>query len=162
GDSEGEPRTLLSTGLQREDFRAALAHARGLDHVDPTRVAIWGYSLGGANAQALTIGDPDIAAAIYVAPTIDNIPSLLPIGGPPPLAAVMAAGVRDRIRGLRRAEPSRLAAVGPPGSGAVMCTWDAARGFDEVTAPGSTWRNDLCPRGVTAPPYRLERRARRI
>ena len=28
GDSEGEPRTLLSTRLQREDFRAALAYAR--------------------------------------------------------------------------------------------------------------------------------------
>jgi pimeloyl-ACP methyl ester carboxylesterase len=162
GDSEGEPRTLLSFRLQREDFRAALAHARGLDHVDPSRIGIWGYSLGGANAQAVTIGDPDIAAAIYVAPVIDSLKSLLHMGGPPHLARVTAAGVRDRIRALRGAEPVRLAAVGPPGSGAVMCTWDAARGFDEVTGPGSSWRNDVCPRGVTAPPYRLERRARRI
>jgi uncharacterized protein len=162
GDSEGEPRTLLAPRLQREDFRAALAYARGLDRVDPSRVAIWGYSLGGANAQAVTIGDADIAAAIYVAPVIDSIRSLLHMGGPPHLARVMAAGIRDRIRGLRGSEPVRLPAVGPPGSRAVMCTWDAARGFEEVTEPGSSWRNDLCPRGVTEPPYHLERRARRI
>jgi pimeloyl-ACP methyl ester carboxylesterase len=162
GDSEGEPRTLLSPRLQRQDLRAALAYARGLDSVDSGRIAIWGYSLGGAHAQAVTIGDPEIAAAIYVAPVIDSLRSLLHMGGPPHLARVMAAGIRDRIRGLRRSEPVRLAAAGPPGSGAVMCTWDAARGFEEVTEPGSSWRNDLCPRGVTEPPYRLERRARRI
>src|SRR5262245_1431386 len=56
GDSEGEPRTLLSPRLQRQDFRAGLSYARGLDGVDPSRIAIWGYSLGGANAQAVTIG----------------------------------------------------------------------------------------------------------
>jgi pimeloyl-ACP methyl ester carboxylesterase len=162
GDSEGEPRTLLSPRLQREDLRAALAFARRLDHVDPSRIAIWGYSLGGAHAQAVTVGDPGIAAAIYVAPVIDSLKSLLQMGGPEHLARVMTAGVRDRITGLRGSEPVRLPAAGPPGSGAVMCTWDAARGFDEVTAPGSSWRNDLCPRGVTEPPYRLERRARRI
>ena len=162
GDSEGEPRTLLSTRLQREDFRAALAYARRLDHVDPGRIAIWGYSLGGAHAQAVTIGDPEIAAAIYVAPVIDSLRSLLHIGGPSHLARVMSVGVGDRIRRCDARRPSGSLPPALPGSGAVMCTWDAARGFDEVTEPGSSWRNDLCPRGVTEPPYRLERRARRI
>jgi fermentation-respiration switch protein FrsA (DUF1100 family) len=162
GDSEGEPRTLLSSRLQREDFCAALAHVRSLDLVDPSRIAIWGYSLGGAHAQAVTIGDPGIAAAIFVAPVIDGVRSLLYMGGPAHLARVMAAGARDQIRALRRSEPVRIAAAGPPGSRAVMCTWDAARGFERVTGSGSSWRNDICARGATAPPYRLERRARRI
>ena len=162
GDSGGQPRTVLSPRLQRQDFRAALDYARRLDGVDPSRIAIWGYSLGGGHAQALTIGDPDIAAAIYVAPVIDSLRSLLHMGGPPHLARVIAAGARDRLRALRRADPVRLRAAGPPGSGAVMCTWDAALGLEKVTGPGSSWRNDLCPRGVTEPPYRLERRARRI
>ena len=162
GDSEGEPRTLMSSRLQREDFRAALAFARSLDLIDSARVAIWGFSLGGAHAQAVTIGDPEIAAAIYVAPVIDGVRSLLYMGGAGHLLRVMAAGGRDQIRALRGAEPLRLPAAGPPGSAAVMCTSDAARGFEEVTAPGSSWRNDICARGATAPPYRLGRRARRI
>jgi dienelactone hydrolase len=162
GDSEGDPRTLFSSRLQRQDLRAALGFARSLDLVDPARIAIWGFSLGGAHAQAVTIGDPGIAAAIFVAPVIDGVRSLLFMGGPGHLARVTAAGAHDLFRALRRAEPVRLRAVGLPGSGAVMCTRDAARGFEQVTGPGSSWRNDICARGATAPPYRLERRVRRI
>ena len=162
GDSAGEPRTLLSSRRQREDFRAALALARSLEVVDPGRIAIWGFSLGGGHAQEVTVGDPGIAAAIFVAPVINGVRSLLNMGGPGHLFRVMGAGLRDQARALRRAEPFRLQVGGPPGSGAVMCTWDSVSGFEEVTGPGSSWRNDICARGATAPPYRLERRARRI
>ena len=66
----------------------------------------------------MTIGDPEIAAAIYVAPVIDSLRSLLHIGGPSHLARVMAAGVRDRIRALRRARaPSGSAPPARPARG---------------------------------------------
>ena len=34
--------------------------------------------------------------------------------------------------------------------------------FEAVTPPGSPWRNELCARAALAPPYRLQRKARRI
>src|SRR3954468_4783680 len=40
GDSEGEPRQLLSVSRQLDDWRAAIGYARGLDGVDPERIAI--------------------------------------------------------------------------------------------------------------------------
>ena len=39
GDSDGEPRRLLSVPRQLEDWRAAVACARGLEAVDPDRIA---------------------------------------------------------------------------------------------------------------------------
>ncbi len=68
GDSEGEPRTLLSTRIQREDFRAALAFARPLATSIQAGSRSGAYSLGGAHAQEVAIGDPSIAAAISSRP----------------------------------------------------------------------------------------------
>ncbi len=162
GDSDGQPRTLLSARMQRQDFRAALTFARGLCGVDPARIAIWGFSFGGAHAQQIAIADPSIAAAIFVAPTVDGVRSLLHMGGPRHALRVIASGVRDLGRAARGAEPYRIPATGPPASGAVLCTRDAIGGFDAITGPDSSWQNDLCARGAAAPPYHLERRARRL
>lgn len=41
GASEGEPRQLLDVGRQHQDWRAAIAHARALEGVDPERIALW-------------------------------------------------------------------------------------------------------------------------
>ena len=44
GDSEGEPRQLLDIGRQQDDYRAAVAYARGRGEIDPARIALWGSS----------------------------------------------------------------------------------------------------------------------
>src|SRR4051794_18951973 len=49
GASGGEPRGLVSGARQRQDLRAGLAFARGRPEVDASRIALWGYSLGGGN-----------------------------------------------------------------------------------------------------------------
>lgn len=162
GDSGGEPRQLMSARRQREDWRAALAYARSLDRVDPERIAIWGFSLGGGNVQALAMAEPGIGAAICVAPVVDGARTLLHIGGPAHVARLGMAGVRDCLRALRGAEPYRIPAAGPPRSVAVLSSLDSLPGFAAVTPEGSTWRNELCARTVLAPPYRLARKTRRI
>jgi hypothetical protein len=48
GDSDGHPRGWFSLGRQQSDWRAAVAFARQLDGIDPDRVALWGFSMGGA------------------------------------------------------------------------------------------------------------------
>jgi pimeloyl-ACP methyl ester carboxylesterase len=162
GASGGQPRSLMSAARQRQDWRAALAHVRALERVDPDRVAVWGFSLGGGNVQALAISDPGIAAAICVCPLVDGVRTLLHIGGPAHVARLGAAGLRDGLRALRRAEPYRAPVAGPPGSGAALARPSCLAEFEAVTPPGSNWRNEMCARAALAPPYRLARKARRI
>lgn len=162
GESGGEPRSLVRAAHQREDWRAAIELVRSLDGVDEGRVALWGFSLGGGHVQSLALTEPRIGAAICVAPVVDGARSLLHIGGPTHLARLGLAGVRDGLRALRGAEPYRIAATGPPGSLAALNSPGAAPGFESVTAPGSSWRNELCARVALAPPYRLTGKTRRI
>jgi dienelactone hydrolase len=162
GDSDGEPRGLVSGARQRQDLRAALAFVRTRPELDAARTALWGYSLGGGNVQAVAIDEPGIAAAICVAPVISGMRSLLHIGGVGHVARLMGAGARDGLRALRRAEPYRIPAAGPPGSLAALNSPDSAPGFAAMTPPGSTWSNALCARVALVPPYSLARKVRRI
>jgi pimeloyl-ACP methyl ester carboxylesterase len=162
GASGGEPRWLMSDARQRADFRAALAFARSLDGVDAERLAIWGFSLGGGHVQALAMTEPGVAAAICVAPVVDGVRSLLYVGGPTHLLRLGLAGMRDLLRALRGGGPYRVAATGRPGSLAVLNSPGSLPGFESVTSPGSSWRNELCARAALAPPYRLQRKTRRI
>ncbi|HEV7614679.1 MAG TPA: alpha/beta fold hydrolase [Solirubrobacterales bacterium] len=162
GTSGGSPRSLMSARRQRDDWRAALAYARGLEFVDGARIALWGFSLGGGNVQALAIEEPGIAAAICVAPLVDGLRTLLYIGGVGHIARLGVAGVRDALRALRAADPYLVRVAGPPGSRAVLAFPGALAEFEAVTPTGSSWRNDLCARAVLAPPYRLARKTKRI
>ena len=162
GSSGGEPRSLMSASRQRQDWRAALAYARAREEVDESRVAAWGFSLGGGNVQALAMSDPGIAAAICVCPLIDGVRTLLHIGGPAHVVRLGAAGVRDGLRALRRAEPYMAPVAGPPGSGAALARSSCLAEFEAVTPSGSSWRNEMCARAALAPPYRLEKKVRRI
>jgi dienelactone hydrolase len=162
GDSGGEPRSLMRAGRQRDDWRAALAYARSLDCVDADRIALWGFSAGGGHVQSLALSEPGIAAAICVAPLVDGTRTLVYIGGLAHLARLGLAGARDSLRALRGAKPHRIPVTGPPGSLAVINSPEGLSGFESITAPGSTWRNEICARTLSAPPYRLAGKVRRI
>ncbi|HEY8808541.1 MAG TPA: alpha/beta hydrolase, partial [Solirubrobacterales bacterium] len=147
---------------QREDWRAALACAGALDEVDPTRIAMWSYSMGTGHVQALAIDGVRIAALVCVAPLLSGRRSLLHIGGPGHMARLTVAGARDMARRLRGAAPYRIPVAGEPGSLAVINSPDTVPGFAAITPPDSTWRNEVCARVALAPPYGLTRKVRRI
>ena len=92
GESEGEPRELLSLDRQREDWRSAVAFARSLSEVDARRVVVWGTSFGGGHAIVTAADDADIVAAIAQCPFTDGLASARQIspagnataGVPPP------------------------------------------------------------------------------
>jgi fermentation-respiration switch protein FrsA (DUF1100 family) len=63
---------------------------------------------------------------------------------------------------LRRAEPYRVPAAGPPGSLAALNSRDSLSGFEAITPEGCAWSNALCARVALAPPYSLARKVRRI
>lgn len=162
GDSGGEPRSLMRAGLQRDDWRAALTYVHSLDGVDSGRVALWGFSAGGGHVQSLALSEPRIAAAVCVAPLVDGARTLVYIGGFAHPLRLGLAGARDGLRALRRAKPYRIPVAAAPGALAVINSPDGLSGFESITAPGSTWSNELCARALMAPPYRLASKVRRI
>jgi len=145
GASPGEPRQLLDIGRQREDYRAAIAHARSLDWADPARIALFGSSFSGGHVISVGAADARIAAIVAQCPFTDGMASLPKLGARN-IALATAAGVRDRARALAGRSPHYMPAVGPPGTLAVMSTPDAQPGFAGITPRGSTWENRVAAR----------------
>jgi dienelactone hydrolase len=145
GASPGEPRQLLDITRQREDYRAAIAHARSLDGIDPERIALFGSSFSGGHVLSVAATDSGIAAIVAQCPFTDGLASL-PTLGARNMALATVAGLRDRVRALTGRAPYYMPAVGPPGTLAVMSTPDAQPGFAEITPPGSTWENRVAAR----------------
>jgi dienelactone hydrolase len=145
GASSGEPRQLLDVGRQLADYRAVVAWARRLDGVDPERIVLWGSSFSGGHVFALGATDPRIAAVIAQAPYADSIPTLLgmPLKN---VARAVIAGLRDQVGAWRGRPPHLMAAVGDPGTFAVMTAPDAKPGFEALVGPTSLWRNEFAAR----------------
>ena len=159
GESGGEPRQLLDIKKQLSDWRAAIAHTRTLDGIDPERIALWGSSFSGGHVIMLAAEDRRIRAVISQAPHIDGIRTLARLG-PANAARLTVAGVRDGVAALLGRGPVRIPLVGPPGTMAAMTTPDAESGYRSIYDEGFEWREDVAPRVALAMPlYRPGRRA---
>jgi dienelactone hydrolase len=162
GDSDGEPRQLLDIHRQLDDWRAAIAYARTLEGVDPARIALWGSSFSGGHVMTLAAHDLALAAAVSQVAFADGLITL-PSTGIGNAVRLTREGLRDQIAALRGRPPHMIAAVGPPGSNSVMNTPDAEPGMQAVTAPGSTWRNEVAARiALHVGSYRPGRQAGKI
>src|SRR3954468_16202201 len=96
GASSGLPRQLLDIGRQLDDWRAAIACARGLDEVDAERVAAWGTSFSGGHVLCIAAEDLRLAAAISQVPFVDGLWALRAAGRAAALRLTVAA-LRDRL-----------------------------------------------------------------
>jgi len=135
GDSTGNPRRWISLREQLADWQAAVQHARTLQGVDASRIAVWGFSMGGGHALLTAARDDRIAAAVALMPSTD------PLAAPPPLAV----GVRMIGRALREVITRRavtMPAAGPVGSFAVIAAPEALPGFERLTSDRD-WRNEV-------------------
>lgn len=150
GDSGGEP-DLFDPRRQREDWRAAIAHARSLPGVDPERVATFGSSMGGGNALAAAAEDPRVAAAVSQVPFLDMARQAH--RSSPLLTARML---------LAAARGAHLPAVGQPDQAAFINAPGGEAGWRRVVAGGedSRWRNRVSSGWLLRPPYRPARHAR--
>jgi dienelactone hydrolase len=149
GESCGEPRQVVNVSEQQEDWRAAVRFARGLEGVDPQRVALWGSSLGGGHVIVVAAGDPRVAAVV----------AQIPFNGFPrrvegrstldTLKLLWAMGV-DAARGRMGLSPRYIPMVGRPGEVAVTATLRAQEHVAALTGGqgDSLWRNEVAPRGL--------------
>jgi pimeloyl-ACP methyl ester carboxylesterase len=151
GNSTGEPRQFAWPPRHRQDYRAAVEFARGLDGVDPDRIVLWGTSWSGGHVVYVAADDPRIAAVITQTPDLDGVATLRHLGqyaGIGQQIRLTMLGVRDAVRMLRGQEPLMIPAVGPPGELAGMSTEESEPGMLAIAGP--TWRNEVTGRAVFA------------
>ena len=153
GASGGQPRQLLDTRRQREDWYAAIRFARNCKGIDPERIALWGTSFSGGHVIAVAATDQRIAAVVSQVPLIDAWR-----GGPSvkrPMREVLkifVAAFRDTIRGLLGRPPYLIPVFGNPGEAAQFTDPKIKPFFDGLQRESSTWRNEFTPRLVLAAP----------
>jgi pimeloyl-ACP methyl ester carboxylesterase len=150
GDSEGEPRWLVSPDRHRDDWLAALGTVRGLDGVDGRRVALWGVSLSGGLALAAAAEDGRVDAVVARVPVVDGRASAL-AGGPPSLARAVAAGVRDRV-GAVVGRPSLVPVVAEADETALVAAPGARDSYLSMVPPDDDWPNEAPARALLALP----------
>ena len=141
GASGGEPRQVLDIKRQLEDWRTAIAWARG--HY--ARVGLFGSSFGGAHALELARTEPDIAAAVAQCPFTDGFADAMKIPVPTALKLTRIA-LQDELGSKLGRKPRYVPAVGRPGDVAIMTAPDALPGFEAMTPEGSNWRNRVAAR----------------
>jgi dienelactone hydrolase len=149
GESTGEPRQLAWPPRHRDDYRAAVEFARGLEGVDPERIVLWGTSWSGGHIVYVAAGDAAIAAVIAQTPDLDGARTLLEIaryGGPMQLLRTTAEGIKDGIRALRRQDPHLIPVAAEPGTPAGLASEEALPGYTAIAGP--TWRNELTARAA--------------
>ncbi|WP_235926516.1 alpha/beta hydrolase [Actinokineospora pegani] len=128
GASGGKPRQLLDINRQLADWAAAIAYARTLPDVDPTRVALWGSSFGGGHVLTAAARDKKVAAVVSQCP-FTNGPASVRALGLKSLLKLMPAVLRDQFGALLGRSPTLVPLVGPPGSAALMTAPDAEPGY---------------------------------
>jgi len=147
GASEGRPRQLVSVRCQQDDWRAAIAYARGLPEVDPARVALWGTSFGGGHALALAVEDPAIRAVVLHMPLVDALAAGA-AEGVLHTAKLVLAGALDVTGGMLGRRPRLVRVVGSPGTLAFMATPEAEPGYLAIVRNAPAWRNAVAARAV--------------
>ncbi len=133
GDSDGTPRQVLDVSMQHADWTAALAFARTLPGVDPSKVVAWGTSFAGGHVISLAGQGEPLAAIIAQVPHVSG-PAAVRSTGLMPSLRVSRLGVRDQVRAWTGRTPVYVDSTGAPGQTAVMTSPDAVPGMDKLIA----------------------------
>jgi pimeloyl-ACP methyl ester carboxylesterase len=147
GASDGDPRQLISIPCQLEDWAAAIACARRLEGVDPTRIALWGTSLSGGHVFMAAAHDRGIAAISAQCPMLDGAASVRMFARDSGIGAgarLIGAALIDTVRAVLGREPYRVPLAAPPDHVAAMASDDAYSGCLAIMPPD--WRNEIAAR----------------
>jgi pimeloyl-ACP methyl ester carboxylesterase len=128
GESDGTPRQVVRLREQLQDWRAALGFAAELPEVDPSRIAVWGFSVSGGHVVELAAADPRVAAAIAQTPNVDGpaaTRNAARFTTPKALLGLTWLGLVDAVGGVLGRPPRLVPLVGEPGSVALLSTPDA-------------------------------------
>jgi fermentation-respiration switch protein FrsA (DUF1100 family) len=147
GASDGEPRQLAWIPYQLEDYSAAVEYVRGLEEIDPERIALWGTSLSGGHVIVSAAKDLRVACVAAQCPWLDGRAAVIEgmkQAGIGQLFRLVPHAQRDMVRSFLGLSPHVIPLVGRPGTIAVMPiaeAWDAL----QVLAPDG-FINRACAR----------------
>ena len=147
GDSNGEPRNYVDARRHLADWGAAVAHIRGLQAVDGSRLALWGTSFGAGHAMVTAANDPNVMALVAQVPYVD------PFGlwfwtDPRYMVRALSHGLSDLLRAVTRQAPHYIPVAGLPGDIALLNTPEIWPGFQTLLPEGATWDNRCLARIV--------------
>ena len=153
GESGGEPRQVVRIAEGIDDWQAAIEFAPTLPGVDPTRLAIWGFSLSGGHVFRVAARNPQLAAAIAQTPNADG-----PVAGrsasrhqtPLAMLRLMGRSLLDTLGGLVGRQPLLVPLAGKPGTVSMLTTPDGLDG-DRALNPRNKypeWRQEIAARSV--------------
>lgn len=97
GDSDGQPRNLVSPPRQRADWEAALAGVRDRGDVATDSILLWGVGLAGRSALDVAADDPRVDGVVAQTPILSGR-AFLRRRGMRFLSRGLLAGVRDRLQ----------------------------------------------------------------
>ena len=144
GASAGSPRQTVSLAGQVADLHAAVDAARLLPGVDPTRVVLWGISLGGGHVVSVATERTDVAAVVSVVPMVDGLAAArlaTKHHAPATLLAATGRGVASALARRTGREGRTIPVVARPGEVGAL-TLDGAL-EDYLGIAGPTWRNEV-------------------
>jgi pimeloyl-ACP methyl ester carboxylesterase len=131
GGSGGQPRQVLRIGEQLADWQAAIRFAATLPGVDPSRLAVWGFSLSGGHVFSVASRNPRLAAAIAQTPLADGPAATRQAARhqkPLALLRLTGRGLLDALGGLVGRRPLLVPLAGEPGTVAMLTTPDGLDG----------------------------------
>jgi len=164
-ESGAQPRQVVRIRAQLADWQAAIAFAPTLPGVDPTRLAIWGFSISGGHVFRVAARNRELAAAIAQTPTADGQAAARNATAhqkPLALLRLTGSGALDALGGLVGRQPRLVPLVGEPGIVAVLTTPDALDS-DRALNPDNRypdWQQAVAARSALRRPGRYASRVR--
>ena len=155
GDSEGEPRGLVSPANQIADYEAAIDTMRETEDVDSNRLVVWGHSLSGGHALSVAAENFRVAGVIATNPFVDGRPYLKAgLTKPKQFIKQLVAGCRDTV-GHRVGFGRDVRIVDDEDGFAVITAPGAKRGLFDLVDRHADWQNSVPARLLLAlPRYR--------
>ena len=134
GDSEGEPRHLINPWRQLEDWKAAIEYVRGLQQVNPDKIALWGTSCSGGHVIATAAKVSGISAVVSQIPNMDSLSPFLSFGFRNIIKGIIF-GLRDLFRKLTGRERYHVKVFGTPDELALLNKHDSKAGYESIIPP---------------------------
>jgi fermentation-respiration switch protein FrsA (DUF1100 family) len=153
GESGGQPRQVLPIGDQLADWQAAIDFVPTLPGIDPTKLAIWGFSASGGHIFYLAARNRQLAAAIAQTPNADGLAATMNAcrhQRPAAMLRFTGLGIIDALGATVGRPPRLVPLVGKPGTAAMLTTPDAQDGDRALNPDGKypDWRQVVAARSA--------------
>jgi pimeloyl-ACP methyl ester carboxylesterase len=142
GDSDGEPRQVMSVRRQLEDVEAALAFVKGRSDLDAARTALWGTSFGANHVLTVAARRPDAVTAAVVQCPIVRGRAVATASGLANVVRLTPAIVGDVLAAATHTRRRYVPIAARPGERGFVNRPGAHDGWHSVVPPdGSTFEN---------------------